>query len=188
MSKFEIVMPKMGESIIEATITKWLKSVGETLEEDESIVEIATDKVDSEIPSPVDGVLSEILFQEGDVVPVGTVIALVKTDDDDDGDSQEEKSATQNVEKLSVAEATKESVKTEVETTTNDFSNSTRFYSPLVKSIAKKESISVAELDKIKGSGKDGRVTKQDILNYLENRNGTQQTTAKPALATPKMP
>ncbi len=188
MSKFEIVMPKMGESIIEATITKWLKSVGETLEEDESIVEIATDKVDSEIPSPVDGVLSEILFQEGDVVPVGTVIALVKTDDDDDdGNSQEEKSATQNVEKLSVAEATKESAKTEVETTTNDFSNSTRFYSPLVKSIAKKESISVAELDKIKGSGKEGRVTKQDILNYLETRNGTQQTTAKPALATPKM-
>jgi len=188
MAKFEIVMPKMGESIIEATITKWLKNVGETLEEDESIVEIATDKVDSEIPSPVDGVLSEILFNEGDVVPVGTVIALVKTEGDDEDDAEGEAKPADKVEKLTVEAAIDEPAKEESKPVSNDFSNSTRFYSPLVKSIAKKESIIVEELDKIKGSGKDGRVTKQDILGYLENRGAVQQQTPSgQAAATPKM-
>ncbi len=187
MAKFEIVMPKMGESIIEATITKWLKNVGETLEEDESIVEIATDKVDSEIPSPVDGVLSEILFNEGDVVPVGTVIALVKTDDDEDDDTEGEVKPADKVEKLTVESVVDEPAKAESTSVSNDFSNSTRFYSPLVKSIAKKEGISIEELEKIKGSGKDGRVTKQDILGYLENRGAVQQQAPSGQAAAPKM-
>ncbi len=188
MAKFEIVMPKMGESIIEATITKWLKNVGETLEEDESIVEIATDKVDSEIPSPVDGVLSEILFNEGDVVPVGTVIALVKTEDDEDDNTEGEVKPAEKVEKLTMEASIDEPAKSESTMVSNDFSNSTRFYSPLVKSIAKKEGISVEELDKIKGSGKDGRVTKQDIFGYLENRGAVQQQApSRQAAAAPKL-
>ncbi len=187
MAKFEIVMPKMGESIIEATITKWLKNVGETLEEDESIVEIATDKVDSEIPSPVDGILSEVLFNEGDVVPVGTVIALVNTGDDDE--NEDSSAPVTEVKKMDVevAEAVIEA-KDEKEPAKNDFSKSNRFYSPLVKSIAKKEGISVEELDKIKGSGKEGRVTKQDILRYLENRGASgQQPVSKQVASAPKM-
>jgi len=183
MAKFEIVMPKMGESIIEATITKWLKSVGETLEEDESIVEIATDKVDSEIPSPVDGVLTEILFNEGDVVPVGTVIALVKTEGEDD---EEESAPVAKVEKI-ITETVKETTAKAV-SDTKDFSDSNRFYSPLVKSIARKEEISVEELDSITGSGKEGRVTKQDILKHLENRNSKPQSAAsKPSAPVSKM-
>ncbi len=186
MAKFEIVMPKMGESIIEATITKWLKNVGETLEEDESIVEIATDKVDSEIPSPVDGVLSDVLFNEGDVVPVGTVIALVNTGDDDE--DEESSAPATEVKKMDVkvTEAVNE-VKDEKEPAKNDFSKSNRFYSPLVKSIAKKEDISVEELDNIKGSGKEGRVTKQDILSYLKNRGSGQQPVSKQVASAPKM-
>ena len=187
MAKFEIVMPKMGESIIEATITKWLKNVGETLEEDESIVEIATDKVDSEIPSPVDGVLSEVLFNEGDVVPVGTVIALVNTGDDDDNEDSSAPATEVKKMDVEVTDAVNE-VKDEKEPAKNDFSKSNRFYSPLVKSIAKKEGISVDELDKIKGSGKEGRVTKQDILSYLENRGASgQQTVSKQVASAPKM-
>jgi 2-oxoglutarate dehydrogenase E2 component (dihydrolipoamide succinyltransferase) len=183
MAKFEIVMPKMGESIIEATITKWLKSVGETLEEDESIVEIATDKVDSEIPSPVDGVLTEILFNEGDVVPVGTVIALVKTEGED---NKEESAPVAKVEKI-ITETVKETTAEPV-SDTKDFSDSNRFYSPLVKSIARKEGISVVELDSITGSGKEGRVTKQDILKHLENRNSKPQSAAsKPSAPVSKM-
>ena len=183
MAKFEIVMPKMGESIIEATITKWLKNVGETLEEDESIVEIATDKVDSEIPSPVDGVLTEILFNEGDVVPVGTVIALVKTEGEDD---EEESAPVAKVEKI-ITETVKETTAKAV-SDTKDFSDSNRFYSPLVKSIARKEGISVVELDSITGSGKEGRVTKQDILKHLENRNSKPQSAAsKPSAPVSKM-
>ena len=176
MAKFEIVMPKMGESIIEATITKWLKGVGDTLEEDESIVEIATDKVDSEIPSPVDGVLTEVLFNEGDVVPVGTVIALVKTDDDE----EEPRTAADTVKEMEVkAESPKEIAEAKPTQAAKDFSDSNRFYSPLVKSIAKKENISVDELDAIEGSGKEGRVTKQDILKYLETKGTATPTVAK---------
>ena len=181
MAKFEIIMPKMGESIIEATITKWMKGVGDTLEEDDSIVEIATDKVDSEIPSPVDGVLTEVFFAEGDVVPVGTVIALVKTDDDDD-DEKEAPTAVNNVKKLDAkADMPQEKPVDEPNLPKKDFSDSNRFYSPLVKSIAKKENISVEELDAMEGSGKEGRVTKQDILKYLETRGTATAPATKKA-------
>lgn len=166
MAKFEIIMPKLGESIIEATITKWLKSEGDTIEEDDAIVEIATDKVDSEIPSPVEGKLIKTLFNEGDVVAVGKVIAIIQIDEEDGEEDTKEEIVQE------VKEETEIKTETIVEDTVeaSDFSESDKFYSPLVKSIAKKENISLQELDSIAGSGKDGRVTKADILNYLENR------------------
>ena len=169
-------MPKMGESIIEATITKWLKTEGDMLEEDEVIVEIATDKVDSEIPSPVEGKLIKTLFKEGDVVPVGTVIALVEIE----GESQEETTTEEEISGVVVPEEKAAVTASEKTPQQQDFIKSTRFYSPLVKSIANNESISPAELENIPGSGKDGRVTKRDVLSYLEKRNAT---TAPPAIS-----
>ena len=173
MAKFEIIMPKLGESIIEATITRWVKNVGDTLEEDDSIVEIATDKVDSEIPSPVEGKLVKTLFNEGDVVAVGTVIAVMEiegesTDKTFPPAEQVEAIETQ-AEQLATPDKKEETVIVEKPQVT-DFSQSGRFYSPLVKSIAKTEGLSMAELDSIKGSGKDGRVTKADVLSYLGSR------------------
>ncbi|MBN2614190.1 MAG: 2-oxo acid dehydrogenase subunit E2 [Bacteroidales bacterium] len=189
MAKFEIIMPKMGESIIEATITKWLKVEGDVLEEDDAIVEIATDKVDSEIPSPVEGTLVKTLFKEGDVVPVGEVIAYVETEGDDDAsDAPAEESADvaipgiEELKEKPVAEVKQETTKAAAEPQTYD--DATRFYSPLVKSIAKAENISVAELESIAGSGKDGRVTKKDILSYVESRQPGQAPVA--AQAAPK--
>ncbi len=181
MAKFEIVMPKMGESVIEATITKWLKKEGDRLEEDDAIVEIATDKVDSEIPSPVEGTLVKTLFNEGDVVAVGTVIALVETEgeetDDEDTDTVS-----------AAAEIEQEIASVSEEHQPSDFSSATRFYSPLVKSIAKKEGISLAELETIKGSGKDGRVTKNDILKYIETRGKGEEPVAQPEVIKQKAP
>jgi len=176
MARFEIVMPKMGESIIEATITKWLKTEGETLEEDDAIVEIATDKVDSEIPSPVEGKLIKTLFKEGDVVPVGTVIAWVEIEDE----SNEETTAGEEIHGTAVPEEKAAVTTSKKPQEQQDFIKSTRFYSPLVKSIANNESISMAELENIQGSGKDGRVTKRDVLAYLKKRDAT---TAPPALS-----
>lgn len=180
MAKFEIIMPKLGESVIEATITKWLKVEGDQIEEDDPIVEIATDKVDSEIPSPVEGKIVKTLFAEGDVVAVGTVIALVEMDGDseDDSETPKEEPAEKEVVAEEEPKAEPESVKVEepVEEvkaeakTPQDYKDAERFYSPLVKSIAKAENISLAELEKISGSGKEERVTKADILGYLENR------------------
>ncbi len=168
MAKFEVVMPKLGESIIEATITKWLKNVGDPIEEDDAILEIATDKVDSEIPSPVDGVLTETFFEEGDVVAVGAVIAVINTE----GEEADSKKDAEDAPEIKAEQINKEieEVVVEVADTDSDFKSSDRFYSPLVKSIAKEENISFEELEKIAGSGKAGRLTKQDILNYLENK------------------
>ena len=179
MAKFEIVMPKMGESIIEATITKWLKTEGEKLEEDDTIVEIATDKVDSEIPSPVEGVLLKTLFNEGDVVPVGTVIAVIETEGENEENEAAVVAAIPGVDTLENEEPQilSENSKTELQK-----ENSTRFYSPLVKSIAKSESISIAELENISGSGKEGRLTKRDVLAYLEKRKSKKAT---PTLTAP---
>ncbi len=171
MAKFEIVMPKLGESIIEATITRWVKNVGDQLEEDDSIVEIATDKVDSEIPSPVDGKLTELLFEEGDVVPVGSVIAIVDMDDDDDSSDDVEEVVVESAPKEVIAKKETNRIDTVEATSEISYSDSSRFYSPLVKSIAEKENISVKELDGISGSGQEGRVTKKDVQNYLQNRS-----------------
>jgi 2-oxoglutarate dehydrogenase E2 component (dihydrolipoamide succinyltransferase) len=178
MATFEIVMPKMGESIIEATITRWMKQAGDSIEEDEPIAEIATDKVDSEIPSPVEGTVKEVYFKEGDVVPVGKIIALI--DLDGEGEEEEEKESEGEEEKGSEGEEEKAMKPQRV--VEESYESSGRFYSPLVKSIAKEEKISLKELDNIQGSGKDGRVTKKDVLEYLKNRPDiTEAETTSPA-------
>lgn len=182
-------MPKMGESIIEATITKWLKVEGDQLEEDDAIVEIATDKVDSEIPSPVEGKLVKTLYQEGDVVAVGEVIALVETDDDDEEDASDEEVSTEVLQAIpgsEVIDKTASADKNSQEASSPaDFTQSKRFYSPLVKSIAKTEGLTVTELDQIPGSGKEGRITKRDVLAYLEKRNSGAQVAPAKADAQP---
>lgn len=184
MAKFEIIMPKLGESIIEATITKWLKVEGDSVDEDDAIVEIATDKVDSEIPSPVEGKIIKTLYEEGDVVAVGEVIAILAMDGEEEVDETPEVKAETPASAAANIEAEIESA-TQVEA--GDFSSSDKFYSPLVKSIAKTEGINLAELEKIAGSGKEGRVTKQDLLNYLETRNNAPKQEAK-TVATPAAP
>lgn len=197
MAKFEIVMPKLGESIIEATITKWLKSEGEVLEEDDAIVEIATDKVDSEIPSPVEGTLKKRLFNEGDVVPVGEVIAIVEIEGEDGGATETEagpENEKVKTDEIPGVDALKEAPKKEAPATGEkstmepvSFEETTRFYSPLVKSIAKAENISVSTLETLSGSGKDGRLTKKDILDYVEKRK-SGQVSAGPAPAKKEAP
>lgn len=175
MSSFEILMPKMGESVQEATITKMFVKLNDQVEEDDVLFEIATDKVDSEIPSPVEGKVVEIRFKEDDLVPVGEVVAVIAMGDADDvADSPvEEHSAKEEV-------PVEETVEAEV---VDDFkSESGRFYSPLVKSIAKNENISIQELDSIQGNGKDGRVQKQDVLNYLSQRNESVVTPVEKAV------
>ncbi len=175
MAKFELKLPKMGESVAEATITNWLKEVGDTIEMDEAVLEIATDKVDSEVPSEVSGILVEKLFGKDDLVQVGQTIAIIETDA---ASVSENSSVTSSAVEMPIAktevaktvEATKETV------APADFSGSDKFFSPLVKNIAKEEGVSVAELDSISGSGKDGRVTKEDILNFIKNKSNTAQT------------
>lgn len=167
MAKFELKLPKMGESVAEATITNWLKKVGEKIEADEAVLEIATDKVDSEVPSEVSGTLTEILFQVNDVVKVGQTIAYIETEG---GTSAAAPEAKVEAAPELVAEVAK-TVEVAKETVAPaDFKSSDKFYSPLVKNIAAAEGISVAELDAISGSGKDGRVTKEDILKYIAIR------------------
>jgi 2-oxoglutarate dehydrogenase E2 component (dihydrolipoamide succinyltransferase) len=185
MAKFEIVMPKLGESIIEATITRWMKKVGDPIAEDESIADIATDKVDSEIPSPVEGTIKELYYKEGDVVPVGKVIALIDLGGEDTS-GEAEKPAPKPEEKAPavVAESTATVTLTPVPSATikeETYAASGRFYSPLVKNIAKQENISAHELDSIQGSGTDGRVTKKDVLDWLMKRPAGGATTVPTA-------
>jgi len=183
MAKFELKLPKMGESVAEATITSWLKNVGDTIESDEAVLEIATDKVDSEVPSEVDGTLTEILFQVDDVVQVGQTIAIIETDSaaattstSTETPAAEKPVATADV---AVQEATAQ-VEKGMETAGKvDFSGSDNFYSPLVKNIAKAENISLSELESISGSGMDGRVTKHDILKYVEDKKSGKTTVAQ---------
>ncbi|MFA8449939.1 MAG: dihydrolipoamide acetyltransferase family protein [Bacteroidales bacterium] len=184
MAKFEIIMPKMGESIIEATITKWLIEEGEKVEEDDSIVEIATDKVDSEIPSPVDGTLVKRLFSEGDVVPVGEIIAIINIDSDgDEEDNEPEDETAKEVDKSDPKEDKKE-----VSEVSSDFKSSDRFYSPLVRNIAKEENIKLEELEKIEGSGSNNRLTKDDLLKYIEEKKGSPAATSKKTTQAPTPP
>jgi 2-oxoglutarate dehydrogenase E2 component (dihydrolipoamide succinyltransferase) len=173
MAKFELKLPKMGESVAEATITNWLKKVGEKIEMDEPVLEIATDKVDSEIPSEVSGVLMEILFDVNDIVKVGQTIAIIETDEASVSEvKQQEAVAPEAVE---ILEKSIEVAK-EISTKSTDFSSSDKFFSPLVKNIAKEEGVSVAELENIPGSGKEGRVTKEDILKYVESRKSNVES------------
>ena len=179
MAKFELKLPKMGESVAEATITNWLKEVGDTIEEDEAVLEIATDKVDSEVPSEVDGVLVEKLFGPDDVVQVGQTIAIIETEGEVENTSETTSTSEQTTENSANVAAVEETVSQAKATASNeDYNDSDRFYSPLVKNIAKEENISFEELESVKGTGKDGRVTKDDILAYVKIR-GEQQ--AKPA-------
>tara|TARA_B100000768_G_scaffold3536_1_gene4341 strand:+ start:16 stop:1329 length:1314 start_codon:yes stop_codon:yes gene_type:complete len=170
MAKFELKLPKMGESVAEATLTSWLKEVGDTIEEDEAVLEIATDKVDSEVPSEVRGVLVEKLFEVDDIIQVGQTIAVIEIQ----GEGEIVETSAPKIETVvaptPVVIAALEAPVVEV-TLTEVQSSDTRFYSPLVKNIAAAEGVSQQELDAISGSGKDGRVTKKDILQFIENRS-----------------
>jgi 2-oxoglutarate dehydrogenase E2 component (dihydrolipoamide succinyltransferase) len=182
MAKFELRLPKMGESVAEATITSWLKEVGDTIELDEAVLEIATDKVDSEVPSEVDGVLIEKRFNVDDVVQVGQVIAIIETDGDDETSHKVEENKVENkVEKevVTAAEDVTQTINIAKETVASIASSGTRFYSPLVKNIARQEGVSQEELDVIKGTGKEGRVTKNDILDYVQNRGTVKVSVGK---------
>ena len=182
MAKFELKLPKMGESVAEATITNWLKEVGDTIAMDEAVLEIATDKVDSEVPCEVSGVLVEKLFQKDDLVQVGQTIAIIETEAGSVNTAVKEV----KTEPVVVAEIKKTIEQVKETITPTDFSGSEKFYSPLVKNIASAEGISLSELDAISGTGKEGRVTKEDILNYI-NTKGTQ-VAAPQALKTQPVP
>lgn len=192
----DVIMPKMGESITEGTILTWHKKPGDTIEVDETIVEVSTDKVDTEIPSPESGTITELLFNEGDVVEVGKVIAKIDTGSNGSSEVKEEKQEEKKEEpkkeelKEEVKEEPKKEAKSEEpkkeeakkeESSHQSSSEPTgRFYSPLVMNIAKENGIGFSELEGIPGTGKDGRVSKKDILDYLENR-GTKKEESKPA-------
>jgi 2-oxoglutarate dehydrogenase E2 component (dihydrolipoamide succinyltransferase) len=179
MAQYQLLLPKMGESVAEATITKWVKNIGDTISSDDSVVEIATDKVDSEVPAPVAGKLTKQLFTEGDVVQVGDVIAIIETEEVSKEDFSspretkavsveipEEESKPDQIPGIGLLEHQAES-KPEIQFSAKDGS---RFYSPLVKNIAAEEGISLVELGQIQGTGVEGRVTKQDILDFVQKR------------------
>lgn len=186
----------MGESVAEATLTNWLKEVGDTIEADEAVLEIATDKVDSEVPSEVDGVLVEKLFEADDVVQVGQTIAIIETEGGDAPAETTTDTSTKEESSNKAVEAVSQSVTSAKETTSTDFSDSDKFYSPLVKNIAKEEGVSLSELDAISGTGKDERVTKNDILKYVEDKKAGKTAAPKaqmqpieaPKAAAPKSP
>lgn len=180
MAKYQLLLPKMGESVAEATIIKWNKKPGDYIATDDAVMEIATDKVDSEVPSPVSGKLVEQLCNENDVVQVGAVIAVIETEEATDSVEEPQVAAEQSATNIPDApqepEITPEPIPgleqleaEPVEDTTDTFKGSSRFYSPLVKNIAAQEGISAEELDKIPGSGAEGRLTKDDLLNYLQD-------------------
>tara|TARA_B100001287_G_C22679886_1_gene529753 strand:+ start:1286 stop:2614 length:1329 start_codon:yes stop_codon:yes gene_type:complete len=168
MARVELIMPKMGESVSEATIISWTKNIGETIELDETIVEIATDKVDSEVPSTHEGKLIEKLFEADEVVQVGQVFAILESDDGESS-TQDIDTAVADKEKIKIIE--KEVLETIDKNTSNISNSGERFYSPLVRSIASEEGIEIEELESIPGSGKDGRVTKTDMINYIKSKS-----------------
>ena len=179
MAQVELIMPKMGESVAEATVIKWLKNVGDTIEMDESVLEIATDKVDSEIPSSIEGVLVKQLFKEDDVVLVGQAVAIIDTNADAT-EIDETPAAKVEVEPSEELVKIEKIIEETIETTSiPKSSDSNKFFSPLVRSIAQKEGISGSELESMSGSGKSGRVTKKDILAYLSKRSTAPTTTHK---------
>lgn len=185
MAQVDLIMPKMGESIMEATILSWLKKPGDKIEQDESILEVATDKVDTEVPSTHAGILKEILAKQGEVIKVGKSIAIITIEDT----SNETIPAV--VEEKKVVEAS-EPQPGQVTSTNGspgkvqNFASSSRFYSPLVKNIAKEENIEVAELDSISGSGLEGRVTKKDILLYLQTRKSGKSVSSESSYRAPQ--
>ena len=209
MARFELKLPKMGESVAEATITNWLKEVGDRIEVDEAVLEIATDKVDSEIPSEVSGVLVEKLFQKDDLVQVGQTLGIIETEGGALGVAQEAPAVVEAP--TSAAPAVEAVAKTveharefvaapaavipsvapvgvqAVEGQPQDYTHSEKFFSPLVRNIAKEEGISVAELESIAGTGNEGRVTKNDLLDYIKNKVNAP-VAAAPAPVAPAVP
>lgn len=201
MAIVDLVMPKLGESVMEATVLKWLKNVGDTVKMDETVLEIATDKVDSEVPSTAEGTITEILYKENDVVPVDTVIAKIRTEGDSEAAIPEVKAAPSvETQKAIPAEEVKETSAEVISSQINKGtglrnSSNARFYSPLVLNIAAREGISLSELEQIKGTGNEGRVTKNDILDYIAQRGKSdaavpatvvkKETTAVAAYETP---
>jgi 2-oxoglutarate dehydrogenase E2 component (dihydrolipoamide succinyltransferase) len=189
MAQVELIMPKMGESIMEATILNWLKKPGDKIEQDESVLEVATDKVDTEVPSTHAGVLKEILAKEGQVVKVGSAIAIITTDvgaglpKETTAPAAPVAASKSDVKAAPVASSNGNGA---VHAVAPDFKSSNRFYSPLVKNIAKEENIAVAELENITGTGSEGRVTKKDILSYLENRKLGKTISTTTQYAAPK--
>jgi len=177
MAQVELIMPKMGESVAEATIIKWLKNEGDKIALDEPVLEIATDKVDSEIPSSYEGFLVKKLFNEGDVVQVGKAVALISTEAVAGGNSTPATTTpAATTEQNTSSQAAEKTVSTTTATTPlPKTAESSRFYSPLVRNIAKQEGVSVQELESISGTGAHGRVTKNDILGYLPNKGKTAQ-------------
>ncbi|MNK04139.1 Dihydrolipoyllysine-residue acetyltransferase component of pyruvate dehydrogenase complex [compost metagenome] len=181
MAQYELLLPKMGESVAEATIIKWVKQPGDKIEMDDTILEIATDKVDSEVPSPVVGKLVKQLFKEDDIVQVGAVIAIIETDMD----------ASVSTEAVAAPVAAPEKVSEPVIENIPGLdqlsaeSASDRFYSPLVKNIAAQEGIHLTELDGIAGTGSDGRLTKDDLLNYIQNKGGKAPAVAASTATAP---
>jgi len=202
MPLFELVMPKLGESIEEATITKWFIKEGDVIDDDDVLLEIATDKVDSEIPSPVAGKVKQILFKQDDTVPVETIIAIIDTDFEEDA-SDETRDKAKPVPTVEVDAGPSETVSEELskKTSTDSYpetetvadtdiqliaSSSGRFYSPLVKKIATEENISSGELERIEGTGINGRVRKQDLLAYVENRKSGKAESKAPGQLSPE--
>ncbi|WP_231459497.1 MULTISPECIES: dihydrolipoamide acetyltransferase family protein [unclassified Pedobacter] len=182
MAQYELLLPKMGESVAEATVIKWVKQVGDSIDLDDTILEIATDKVDSEVPSPVAGKLVKQLFSEDQVAQVGEVIAIIETDGATDTLNEDiPADAPAVVEEKPETIPGLEQLPTEKAVIQSDFTSSERFYSPLVKSIAAQENISIDELDSIKGSGADGRLNKDDLLNYISAKTGAK-TEAAPSI------
>lgn len=190
MAKIDLVMPKMGESIAEGTIIKWTKKEGDRIERDETILEISTDKVDSEIPSTAAGVLAKILVEEGKTVAVGTVIAQIETEASaaaapTDGQVKPAAAAPVEAKKVEAPVAAPKPAMVEAEPVSRE---GKRFYSPLVRTIAKQENISMQELEALPGSGVEGRVTKNDIMAYLENRSLPKPAVGQSASAPTPMP
>jgi 2-oxoglutarate dehydrogenase E2 component (dihydrolipoamide succinyltransferase) len=183
MAQYELVLPKMGESVAEATIIKWVKNPGDTIDSDESILEIATDKVDSEVPSPVAGTLVKTLFNEGDVVKVGAVIAIIETEAGSASVSAPSAAAAASAPVTPGIKEVEERPAAVAASAVQSSGN--RFYSPLVKSIASSEGITQAELDSVAGTGAEGRVTKQDILDFVAaKKSGKTPVVAPVAAAT----
>jgi 2-oxoglutarate dehydrogenase E2 component (dihydrolipoamide succinyltransferase) len=194
MAKYQLLLPKMGESVAEATVITWLKNPGDKIDADDAVVEIATDKVDSDVPSPVSGVLVEQLYQKDEVVQVGSPIAIIETDEEEPALVAELAQVEQHepvmdpepipepeIPAIENIPGLEQLPKVEAPVAPTVQSSSVRFYSPLVRNIANQENISQAELDAIPGTGAEGRLTKDDLLGYLENRNAGQGVASQPA-------
>jgi 2-oxoglutarate dehydrogenase E2 component (dihydrolipoamide succinyltransferase) len=183
--KVEMLMPQMGESIAEATVSKWRKKVGDTVQKDEVILEISTDKVDSEIPAPAAGVITEILFSEGDVVPVKTKIAIIDTEGSAAAPTPKAETAAPVSKGSAALQLAPEPA---AETAQESHDDNGRYYSPLVKSLAEKHGVSLAELSNVSGSGQGGRVTKEDFLKYVETRSAKPAAVERPSAPAPSTP